>query len=99
LAYCLHVTLARRLHALAAGLTPRAVLEKFAAVLYIPFSEATPKHVVRRGRTPALTEDQARRLLASIKVVRKVVWAIAASASPVRCWITGSTTSDWLSKL
>jgi hypothetical protein len=41
-------------------------------VLYIPFSEATPKHVVRRGKTPALTEDQARRLLASIKVVRKV---------------------------
>ena len=32
LAYCLHVTLARRLHALAPGLTPRSVLEKFAAV-------------------------------------------------------------------
>ena len=29
LAYCLHVTLARRLHALAPGLTPRSVLEKF----------------------------------------------------------------------
>jgi hypothetical protein len=28
LAYCLHVTLARRLHALAPGLTPRSVLEK-----------------------------------------------------------------------
>jgi transposase len=35
LAYCLHVTLARRLHALAPGLTPRAVLEKFAAVQMI----------------------------------------------------------------
>ena len=32
LAYCLHVTLSRRLHALAPGLTPRSVLEKFAAV-------------------------------------------------------------------
>jgi hypothetical protein len=32
LAYCLHVTLARRLHALTPGLTPRSVLEKFAAV-------------------------------------------------------------------
>jgi hypothetical protein len=33
LAYCLHVTLARCLHvALPPGLTPRAVLEKFAAV-------------------------------------------------------------------
>jgi hypothetical protein len=32
LAYCLQVTLKQRLHALAPGLTPRAVLEKFAAV-------------------------------------------------------------------
>src|SRR2546423_5180264 len=35
LAYCLQVTLARRLHALAPGLTPRSVLEKFAAVQMI----------------------------------------------------------------
>src|SRR6201986_1463480 len=35
LAYCLHVPLARRLHALAPGLTPRSVLEKFAAVQMI----------------------------------------------------------------
>src|SRR5438128_2294288 len=35
LAYCLHVTLARRLHALAPGLTPRSVLQKFAAVQMI----------------------------------------------------------------
>jgi hypothetical protein len=35
LAYCLHVTLARRLHALAPGLTPRSVFEKFAAVQMI----------------------------------------------------------------
>jgi hypothetical protein len=34
-AYCLHITLARRLHALAPGLTPRSVLEKFAAVQMI----------------------------------------------------------------
>src|SRR5215472_2413147 len=33
--YCLHVTLARRLHAVAPGLTPRSVLEKFAAVQMI----------------------------------------------------------------
>jgi transposase len=32
LAYCLHVTLGRRLHALAPGLTPRSVFEKFAAM-------------------------------------------------------------------
>jgi hypothetical protein len=35
LAYCLHVTLGRKLKALAPGLTPRAVLEKFAAVQMI----------------------------------------------------------------
>ena len=43
LAYCLHVTLARRLHALAPGLTPRSVLEKFAAMqmidVHIPTSD------------------------------------------------------------
>jgi site-specific recombinase XerD len=30
-----------------------------------------PKHVVKRGKTPILTEEQARQLLASIKMVRK----------------------------
>ena len=35
LAYCLHVTLGRRLHALAPGLTTRSVFEKFAAVQMI----------------------------------------------------------------
>ena len=43
LAYCLHVTLGRRLHALATGLTPRSVLEKFAAIqmidVHIPTSD------------------------------------------------------------
>src|SRR5690349_7272313 len=32
-----------------------------------------PKHVVKRGKTPVLTEEQARRLLQSIKVVKKVM--------------------------
>ena len=35
LAYCLHVTLGRRLNGLAPGLTPRSALEKFAAVQMI----------------------------------------------------------------
>jgi len=35
LAYCLHVTLGRHLHALAPGLTPRSVFEKFAALQMI----------------------------------------------------------------
>ena len=32
MAYCLHVTLQARLRPLASGLTPRAVLDKFAAI-------------------------------------------------------------------
>ena len=44
LAYCLHVTLRRRLRDLAPGLTPRAVLEKFAAVqmldVHLPTTDA-----------------------------------------------------------
>jgi transposase len=43
LAYCLHVSLARRLHALAPGLTPRSVIEKFSAVqmidLHVPTTD------------------------------------------------------------
>jgi hypothetical protein len=35
LAYCLHVTIGRRLKALAPGLTPRSLIEKFAAVQMI----------------------------------------------------------------
>jgi transposase len=35
MAYCLHVTLRRRLHKLAPGLTPRAVLEKFKTIQMI----------------------------------------------------------------
>ena len=35
LAYCLHVTLARRLHSLAPGLSPRSMFEKFAAIQMI----------------------------------------------------------------
>jgi site-specific recombinase XerC len=31
-----------------------------------------PKHVVKRGKTPVLTEEQARRLLESIKVTEKI---------------------------
>jgi len=43
LAYCLHATLARRLHALAPGLSPRSVIEKFAAMqmidVHVPTSD------------------------------------------------------------
>ena len=43
LAYCLHVTIGRRLDGLAPGLTPRSIFEKFAAVqmidVHIPTSD------------------------------------------------------------
>ena len=48
LAYCLHVTLGRRLHALAPGLTPRSVLEKFAAMqmidVHVPTTDGRELH-------------------------------------------------------
>ena len=51
LAYCLHVTLGRQLKALAPGLTPRAVLEKFAAVqmidVYVPTTDGRELSLTR----------------------------------------------------
>jgi hypothetical protein len=41
LAYCLHVTLGRRLRALAPGLTPRSAIKKFAAVQMIDLHVST----------------------------------------------------------
>src|ERR1700726_1588588 len=55
LAYCLHVTLGRRLHALAPGLTPRSAIEKFAAVqmidLHIPTTDGRELLLTRYHRT------------------------------------------------
>jgi transposase len=52
LAYCLHVTLERRLHALAPGLTPRSVLEKFAAMqmidVHVPTTDGRELVLTRR---------------------------------------------------
>jgi len=51
LAYCLHVTLGQQLKALAPGLTPRAVLEKFSAVqtidVYVPTTDGRELNVTR----------------------------------------------------
>ena len=68
LAYCLHVTLARRLHVLAPGLTPRSVLEKFAAVQMIDVHLPTTD-----GRELLLTrytepEPELRLLLTKLKL-------------------------------
>ena len=60
LAYCLHVTLARRLKALAPGLTPRSLFEKFAAVqmidLHIPTTDGRELQLTRTTQPqPELT--------------------------------------------
>ena len=51
LAYCLHVTLGRHLKVLAPGLTPRAVLDKFAAVqmidVYVPTTDGRELSLTR----------------------------------------------------
>jgi len=51
LAYCLHVTLGQQLKRLAPGLTPRAVLEKFAAVqlidVYVPTTDGRELNLTR----------------------------------------------------
>ncbi len=51
LAYCLHVTLGRRLKGLAPGLTPRSVFEKFAAVqmidVHIPTADGRQLQLTR----------------------------------------------------
>src|SRR5246500_848358 len=68
LAYCLHVTLARRLSALAPGLSPRSVLEKFAALQMIDIEIPTTD-----GRNITLTrytepEAELRLLLQKLKL-------------------------------
>ena len=64
LAYCLHVTLRARLRPLAGGLTPRAVLDKFAAIqmldVHFPTTEG---RTLILSRYTELNADQ--KLLAS----------------------------------
>jgi Transposase DDE domain len=72
LAYCLHVTLGRRLHALAPGLTARSALEKFAAVqmidLHVPTTDGR-ELVLTRHTEP---EPELRLLLDKLKLVLPV---------------------------
>jgi integrase/recombinase XerD len=46
-----------------------------------------PKHVVKRGKTPVLTEDQARRLLTSLKIVKKTTLPDGSEAEAP--WLVG----------
>ncbi len=68
LAYCLHVTLARRLQALAPGLTPRSALEKFSALqmidIEIPTTDGREIRLTRYSEPSA----ELRLLLAKLKL-------------------------------
>ena len=68
MAYCLHVTLARRLHALAPGLTARSVVEKFAAMqmidVHLPTTDGR-ELVLTRHTEP---EPELRLLLEKLKL-------------------------------
>lgn len=88
LAYCLHVTLARRLSALAPGLTPRSVLEKFSAVqmidVHIPTTDGREIQLTRHTEPDA----EIKLLLSKLKLdlppqpPPKITPAQAASATP-----------------
>jgi Transposase DDE domain len=89
LAYCLHVTLGRRLHGLAPGLTPRSVFEKFAAVqmidVHIPTTDGRELQLTRYTQP----EPDLMLLLQRLKLdlpeqpPPKITAAQAADAAPV----------------
>jgi hypothetical protein len=68
LAYCLHVTLGQQLKALAPGLTPRSVLEKFATVqmidVYVPTTDGRELSLTRYTQP----EPELRLLLDKLKL-------------------------------
>jgi transposase len=89
LAYCLHATLGCRLKALAPGLTPRSVLDKFAAVqmidVHIPTTDGRELLLTRHTEP----EKELNLLLAKLKLVLpqqpppKITASDAAPATPV----------------
>src|SRR5439155_18963480 len=100
LAYCLHVTLARRLHALAPGLTPRSVLEKFAAVqmidVHLPTTDGR-ELLLSRYTEP---EPELNLLLKKLKLELpaqpspKITAGAPASPIPLYCRPSGVDSSD-----
>src|SRR5262249_16380023 len=69
LAYCLYITLQRRLHALAPGLTARSALEKFAAVqmidVHLPTTDGRELQLTRYTQP----EPELQLLLARMKLL------------------------------
>jgi transposase len=68
LAYCLHATLRRRLHALAPGLTPRSVLEKFASMSMIDVNVPTTDGRALRLRRYTQPDKEVQLLLQKLKL-------------------------------
>ncbi|HKM82174.1 MAG TPA: IS1634 family transposase [Candidatus Acidoferrum sp.] len=89
LAYCLHVTIGRRLKALAPGLTPRSLFEKFAAVqmidVHIPTTDGRELQLTRYTQPePELTLLLERlRLQLPDQPPPKITAAQAAASLPV----------------
>ena len=89
LAYCLHVTLGQQLKGLAPGLTPRSVLEKFAAVqmidVYVPTTDGRELSLTRFTQP----EPELKLLLDKLKLALpaqappKISAVPAAAAAPV----------------
>lgn len=96
LAYCLHVTLGRRLDELAPGLTARSALEKFSAVqmidVHIPTTDGRELRLTRYTQP----EPELRVLLNRLKLELPdqppptITAAQATSASPVSCRLWGA---------
>jgi transposase len=89
LAYCLHVTLGQQLKSHAPGLTPRAVLEKFAAVqmidVQVPTTDGRELHLTRYTQPEPelmLLLDKLRLILPA-QAPPKITAAQAATATPV----------------
>jgi Transposase DDE domain len=68
LAYCLHVTLGRRLHALAPGLSARAVLAKFAAISLLDVQLPTTDDRILRLTRHTEPDQETQLLLAKLQL-------------------------------
>jgi transposase len=88
LAYCLHVTLGQQLKALAPGLTPRAVLEKFATVqmidVYVPTTDGRELSLTRYTQP----EPELKLLLDKLKLALPAqappkIGAVSATTAPL----------------
>jgi hypothetical protein len=100
LAYCLQATLARRLAALAPGLTPRSVLEKFAALQADRHRDSDhrrardPAHPPHRAASRTQAPPQQAQARITGPAAPRIASLQAASAPPTWCRPLGSHPND-----